>query len=257
MENEPQSPPTKTPLRWYQYRLRTLLIVMTVLAAWMAFVSHRARQQKLAVDRIKALGGTLWYDYQKLKGKPWNHSDDKIPPPGPAWLRNFIGEDYFQTVVTVDLSKAAVTDDDLAVLENLTELEGLYLTDPNITGKGFAHLKTLKKLKGLGLWNTSIDDAGLANLEGLANLRQLCLDGTKITDAGTVHLQDLTQLEDWLGLTDTPITDRSLQYFKNFKKLQNLNLLRTNVTERGVRELKKALPNTIISYPRNGEDQAL
>ena len=59
MENETESLPPKSRLRWYQYRLRTLLIIMTVLAVWMAVISHRARQQKLAVEKIRALGGTV------------------------------------------------------------------------------------------------------------------------------------------------------------------------------------------------------
>ena len=48
-----------------------------------------------------------------------------------------------------------------------------------------------------------------------------------------VNLEGIVNLEDWLGLSDTQITDAAVKYFKNFTKLREINLLRTKVTERG------------------------
>jgi hypothetical protein len=56
----------KRGLRWHQYRLRTLLIVMTVLAAWLSIASYRARQQKFVVERIRAFGGRGDYGHQSI-----------------------------------------------------------------------------------------------------------------------------------------------------------------------------------------------
>jgi hypothetical protein len=257
MENEPESPPPKTPLRWYQYRLRTLLIIMTVFAAWMAWVSHRAQQQKIAVQMIRTLGGDIIYDYQKRKDKNIGDIDPEALPPGSVWLRNFIGEDYFQSVVQVSLTKTSVTDDDLAVLEKLPDLEILDLTETKITSKGLAHLEGMRRLKSLFLFKTFVDDGGLAHLENLTDLRVLSLECTKITDAGTVHLQKMTNLKEWFSLGYTPITNDSLKYFKNLKKLKELMLLGTKVTEQGVKDLKMTLPDTSIYYSQNGKDRVL
>jgi Leucine-rich repeat (LRR) protein len=215
MENETESTAPKTPLRWYQYRLRTLLIIMTVFAAYMAMISHRARQQKLAVEKIRALGGRLSYDYQKVKGMKFVKNSRAFPP-GPAWLRNLIGEDYFQTVVCIELGKTAVADDDLSVLECMPNLECLSLIETNITSNGLVHLKGLKRLELLSLENTAVDDSGLIYLKDLTNLRSLDLSHTQITDEGTKNLQKLINLEESLVLQNTNITDESLTNFRNF-----------------------------------------
>jgi hypothetical protein len=69
-------------------------------------------------------------------------------------------------------------------------------------------------------------------------------------------MQKLTNL-DWLELSGTQITDESLKYFKNFKKLIRLNVEKTRVTETDVKDLKKDLPQTEIIYTLNGEEQSL
>lgn len=255
--SEPSPRPAKAPLRWYQYRLRTFLVFLALCAVWLGMISRRARQQRTAVEKIKALGGTVVYDYAKARGGRWNEFDPKNSAAGPAWLRSFIGEDYFQTVVQVNLSKVKVSDDDLAILENLPDVESVDLSGTEISNDGLVHVEGMRKLKGLFLWKTLIDDRGLAHLRNLTDLRLLILDGTTVTDAGMENLQGLTNLEDWLGLTDTQMSDEGLKYFKGFKKLKEINLLRTKVTEHGAEELKSSLPNLRISYSQDGKDRTL
>jgi hypothetical protein len=242
MENEPESPSPKTRLRWYQYRLRTLLIIMTVFAAWMAWVSHHARQQKLAVAKIRAIHGKIIYDYQKTKGKNWDTIDRKALPPNPKWLRDWVGEDYFQTVVQIDLSQTSASDNDLAILKNIPNLESLTLNS-KISSKGLSYLQDMKNLKGLVHEGALIDDNGLGFLSNLTDLRVLSLDGLKITDAGIEKLQKLTKLE-MLFLMGSPITDASLKTIKKFKNLQFLGIVDdSQITKNGLSELKKELPN--------------
>ena len=70
------------------------------------------------------------------------------------------------------------------------------------------------------------------------------LDETRITDAGLVYLKGLTNLEVGLGLNHTAITDVGLEHLKDLKKLKQLSLRGTNVTDAGVRKLKLSLPQT-------------
>src|SRR5947209_16260330 len=74
--------------------------------------------QTAAVAAIKQLGGKLERD-RDAPGKP---------------------------VVGVNLNKTKVTDEGLANLEPLTELQELYLNDTAITDAGLMHLKRLKQL---------------------------------------------------------------------------------------------------------------
>jgi hypothetical protein len=248
MQNETESSPPKPRLRWYQYRLRTLLIIMTVLAVWMAWISHRARQQKMAVEKVRAFGGTLLYDYQTTPGPLGYRSDFNVLPPAPEWLRGFIGEDYFQKVLYIDLNKTHVNDDDLAILANLPDLEYLNLDQTKITNKGLVYLEGLKHLKILCLGNTPIDDRGLTQLKDLTDLRGLDLEFTNISDAGIINLQRLTTLEEFLSLENTQITDESLKYFKNLKKLKRLYIRFTRVSEKEIANLQNDLPKTIIIF---------
>ena len=87
--------------RWYQFTLRTLLIVMTLASvglSWFAVKLQQARRQRAAVEAIEKAGGWVEYDYE-LRTRPPSDAD----PPGPAWLRNLLGIDFFATVVEIRL----------------------------------------------------------------------------------------------------------------------------------------------------------
>jgi hypothetical protein len=253
MSNASEPPAPKPRLRWYQYRLRTLLIVMTLLAVWMAHISHRARQQKMAVEKVHRLGGTVEYDFRVTKNitTGFPSHDPQAKPPGPAWLRNFLGDDYFQTVVVLGLGgNKTVTDDDLALLSDMPDLKVLNLDETNITDDGLAYVKKLKKLEFLFLRRTSIGDRGLEQIKDITTLQLLVLSDTKVTDEGTKYLQNLN-LKSGLDLANTDVSDKSLQYFSKLKNLRNLSLADTNVTETGAEELRKELPNTTIIFKHN------
>src|SRR5438874_9763807 len=75
-------------LRWFQYRLRTVLLLVTVVAvllvAWRAYVEPY-RQQRQTVERIKELGGLV----------------DTVE--APTWARRILGSDL-QNVVLIDVA---------------------------------------------------------------------------------------------------------------------------------------------------------
>ena len=70
------------------------------------------------------------------------------------------------------------------------------------------------------------------------------LNGTDVTDGGLAHLKGLTKLK-VLQIIDTQITDAGLSHLKGMTKLQEL-WLPSRITDAGVAELKKALPNCKI-----------
>ena len=237
--------------RWFQFSLRTLLLLTAVFAFGMGMWSHRARQQKQAVTAILELGGSVYYDYHLENPDTPNVFDPKASPGAPKWLRAFVADEYFHTVVFVSLRDTTAADDDLQVLCELPRVENLDLTNTKITGAGLAHLRHLTGLKYLGLWQTQVDDAGLAHIAGLTKLQTLMLDNTKVTYEGMHQLQGLANIEEWLGLCHTGVTDQGLEHFRGFKKLRSLNLRGTGVTAAGVERLKRDLPNTDISFDRS------
>jgi len=180
-------PQTTTPVRrfnwrWlFQFRLRTLLILTTIIAVLLGCWSYKARQQREAVDALTKGGWMVEYDFQ---GRGL-----KQPPYCPVCLVNALGVDYFASVRGFHLYDALVTDADLERLASLTALRGIYLTRSRVTDARLAHLKGLTALQNLDLIGTQVSDDGLQHLKGLHALEILDVRGTQVTDAGVDRLQ--------------------------------------------------------------------
>jgi hypothetical protein len=256
--------------RWFSYSLRTLLVFVTIASAgfgWLGYKMRQAQRQKEAVEAIRKLKGTVEYDYHC----DVHYGVTKVPtPPGPAWLRKLLGDDFFANVYLVSfeqgvneaqlvhlegshqlrvlgLGNSQVTDAGLAHLQRLTRLKNLQTFQcTQVTDAGLVHLQGLSDLEWLELGGAQVTDAGLSRLEGLGHLNTLYLGETKITDAGLIHLQGLSELE-WLDLGGTQVTDAGLAHLQALTKLDYLKLRRTQVTDEGCKELQKALPNLRIN----------
>lgn len=77
-----------------------------------------------------------------------------------------------------------VDDDILPNLVHLTGLQELYISDARISNQGLALLRPLKELQRISIYHTAIDDQGLLNLALIAGLKWLTCSGTSITEDG-------------------------------------------------------------------------
>ena len=80
---------TATPnRRWYQFSLKTLLVVLTLLCVgpggYVAYEQSKARRQKAAVEAIEKIGGRISYD-PKVSQRP-------------NWLKSILGDDSFKAI---------------------------------------------------------------------------------------------------------------------------------------------------------------
>ncbi len=205
--------------KWrFQFSIRSLLVLMVVVAvacSWLAAARKRAEGQKVAIVK---LAGTVAYDYQFDALDKFNPG---ATPPGPAWLRELLGDDFFTTAISLNLDYTHVTDTDLEYLKGLPELRDLGLSGFYITDAGLEHLKGLTQLQSLRLASTPVTGIGLEHLKGLGGLKRLDLSRSRVTDPGLEHLKGLTQLQ-WLWLSGTKVSDA------------------------GVTGLRKALPNADV-----------
>ena len=210
---------TTTPKRrWFQFSLRSLLVVMTLLClgpgGYVAYEQGKAREKRGAVQAIEKLGGYLFYD-------------ESIPPRS-ALARLILGDETFGNVNGVDFNplktqNRQITDADLRHLRSFPRLNHLALKNcRQITPVGLRELAGRTNLQYLYLTDTPITDDALVHLAGLSNLKELSLPGTQITDAGLVHLTGLGSLE-------------------------FLYLYSTRVTPAGVEELHQAIPRCHIN----------
>ena len=85
-----QPAPSKPRRRWFQFSLRTLLVAVAVVAVRLALTANAARKQRAAVAAIEALGGSVRYEHEQ-------NSPSLEPLPGPKWLRELVGEEYFDS----------------------------------------------------------------------------------------------------------------------------------------------------------------
>lgn len=156
-----QRPPEKPRRNWFRILLRLVFfggISAAFLAAWL---SHLANEQKLAVDWITLNGGRVRYAYQYA---PNGSFDSAADLPGPRWLRELLGVDFFSAVVHVDLSRTGASDVEvLAALESLISLD--------ISNTFVTSLEPLSELKQLEYLN--ISGTQVATLSPLWELKRL------------------------------------------------------------------------------------
>ncbi|MGA2035645.1 MAG: hypothetical protein ABSG68_25635 [Thermoguttaceae bacterium] len=148
--------------RWFQYSVRTLLLLLFIPCICFGVKMERAGQQKAVIEEIENLGGLVWYDYQFNVDDIPNAEDAQ--PPGPPELRWLLGDDFFTTVTKLDLTQTEINDAGLKRLEGLTGLQSLSLGD-RVTDAGLEHLKGLTQLHALNLQATKVTDAGIQGLQ--------------------------------------------------------------------------------------------
>jgi Leucine Rich repeat len=222
--SEQQEIPTRK-RRWFQFSLRALMIAVTLLCVAMSVVSSQASRQRRAVERIKAVHGIVDYGYQ-LDAELRPRTDDPAAP-GPDWLRNLIGIDYFATATAVRVNLGS--DELLAAAGELPHLRLLQVACiSNVSDRGLEHIEGLAELETLYLASNTITNAGLEQLKGMTHLHSLYLRGTgmAVTDAGLTPIKGLTQL-------------------------RTLSLVGTHVSAAGVKDLVKALPNCKVDQPKS------
>jgi internalin A len=200
--------------------LRSAMLLVLLSGMWMGWRVNRANDQRRAVAAIQRARGSISYDYQFSVSKGYRRPSAR--PSAPAWLRKWLGDEFFQEVTSVQFINRPLTDDDLAPLASLDRLEEFHISGAPITDAGLKHLANLKELRILSLWETpGITDAGLAYLSALTKLQHLNLYRCEITDAGLVHLRTMDNLET-LDIAKTGVTGPGLSHLGRMSKLKKL-----------------------------------
>ena len=196
-------------VRCARYSLRTVFLVLTVCGIGLGWRVREVREQRDAVQAIRAHAAQALYDYQEEpRGSAYFNTE--LRPPVSGRLIATVGEDFFFTVTGVSLAfgefpaggagnegscaevlrrVAALprlrmlilhecnrTDDDMRLLRGLTNLERLTIPDASrVTDAGIGCLAELTKLKRLDLVNYRTTDEGLRCLGRLTSLEDLAL----------------------------------------------------------------------------------
>jgi len=185
-----------------------LTLLVCVPAGWRVALAHNRAKKRAGIRAIENMGG--------LTGT--NEGPTSLIPT--VW-RCLSGWRYGDTVTRVDLSDCPITDNDLDVFAELSDLE-----EADLSGTG-------------------VTDAGIGSLTGHDYLRKIHLRGTAISDS---CMRTISKMPiEYLDIDDTNITDHGLESIAGLISLRKLTIRGTRVTEEGIRRLKTALPDLEVA----------
>lgn len=231
--------------RWKQFSLGTAFIFLTLLCVLFGPWSDGAHRQRKAVAAISRLGGSVAY-----RGEVWH--DFRPESWIPKWLKNFIGRDFFDPVTIVYLSSEEFRDSDLICLEDLPDVEEIWIPK-SITDAGLNHLRGMMKLEQVHLRGPGFTDAGLRKLGALSRLRSFTSKNAKFSDEALRELSRHSRLKTLHLYSDEyqpAITDAGIEHLRKLKNLEWLILDAQRISKRAAEGLQRALPQCdVCIYP--------
>jgi hypothetical protein len=220
---------------------------MLAVGITIGWIAETAKRQQRAVQNVRELGGTIGYEYEGpfvdlTPGRlsfifaPKNSAihglvGPALPEPAPGWLIGCLGIDFFDEVVSVDLSKREV---DLLQVRKFRSLRRLNLNRARWL-TNIEPLKTLTDLEWLELFGTQVSD--LTPIGELKKLKVLNIQDTNVETIETIEA--LAQLRS-LDLSDTAVKDFAT--LKSFRELLMLSVANTRFSDvellQGLTELR-------------------
>jgi hypothetical protein len=133
----------------------------------------------------------------------------------------------FTTIKNLTISGKTITDDTLALLTGLVELEQLSTDGISLTDAGYKHFAAFQKLKSLAFFHPAFRSkdftgSGLMSLKALPKLERLTFAGSTAGDVAMEAIGQLTQLKEFR----TWHTAQTQAGNANLVKLMNLTALR-------------------------------
>ncbi|MCY2995297.1 MAG: hypothetical protein NTY19_46660 [Planctomycetota bacterium] len=159
--------------RWFQYSLRTLLLLMLLFGVGLGWFAREVRQSRAYRQAVMAA------DIARMEAEKQRMAAEQ--------------QGMVAAVAQMEAERAArktvAEKAELEIQQLSGRVTGLDLSSTKVTDAGLIHLEGLTQLQTLNLGSTSITDAGLAHLKGLTKLQELDLSSTKVTDAGVAELK--------------------------------------------------------------------
>ncbi len=251
---------THTPKRrWFQFRLRAMLVAMTIIACgcgWFAYRLQKAQRQHIARMQLATQAEFEFYTLESVyETDAWTLASELHEP---TTLKKLLGKDFFpvEDVLTVfqltdpnaDLSalgelncvrglvftsSSNVSDAHLAPVQQLTQLQYFSLESPLVTSQGLSHLANLRHLEFLEFCATAAKPDGMVFLRNLTELKILDLSHTNVGSRGLENIAGMKLLR-ILKLNDADIGDDGLVYLPGHDCLRDLELCSNQITDAGL-----------------------
>lgn len=212
--------------------------LMVGLLAWRLWHNEKRR---LLMETLERGGAFVAYEYQ-LKPLPSGVAADPDQPPGPGWLREILGQDFFAGEAFVWVPNPSSLSSEQLVFP-LWHVRQLRLSSAQLNEVDLRRLRWLKGLEALSLEGTEATDEHLRLIAKFQGLRELILNRTKVTDRGLAYLKGLKHLEVLeVDQGDHPrITDAGARHLEDLTQLRFLRLSADRLSEEAVERLYRAL----------------
>ena len=156
--------------------------------------------------------------------------------------------DVRDQLVSLNLSKMPVTDDDLKTVAKFTKLENLNLNNTEITGDGLKYLTGLPNLRSLSVSGTRVSKQHLTGIADASKLEEVFIWNTSVSAADVENLN-----------RDFPRVRWNVGFIPDEKEVLKLNapLVKNKgqVLDREEKvNLRHNLPGTLIRYTLDGTD---
>ena len=231
--------------RLLRFNLRTMLLIILLVSAWLAWHLDRAKQQKRAVDAVIKAGGRVSYDFQ-FDGDPVHtFFRENTESPYPEFMLDSLGYDFFHSVVGVVLAgdQERIKNRRLSTewakhLAGLKNLRFACIKGSQIDDEVLKRLGKLKHLTSVRAWGVySISDEGIKDLLKSRKIEIVSFTNTSLTDESLKHLSKLPKIEE-IELQGN-FSDEGLKYLRGRTELKLLNVFmsKERITNRGLREL--------------------
>jgi len=155
----------------FRLSLAVAMVGIALIAVCLAPIVNRARRQKEATALVLRAGGQIGYEHNYSVAQGSFVSGDPEPP-GPRWLRNLVGAEYFQTVNYVNVSShwgRYPNIDGFEFLDDLPSVRRLDVEFITIPAAWLVHVRPLR-LTAFYAKGSTLDDDGLAQLSGMIDI---------------------------------------------------------------------------------------
>jgi len=196
------------------------------------FVIFQANQAYFKEPRQLRLMPPNSFDAIQLKLMSMDDSEDELCDQALANISHLKG------IRVVLLDKSEVTDAGMKHLAELPNLEYISAFLTPLRGTFLKDLRACKKLQAMSLDSDGLKDEEFKYLPGFPNLQILQLSRANVNNQGMKYIGGCQKLR-WLDIGKNPaVTDESIQYLKQLKSLEQLEVQGTSITPAGLLQLK-------------------
>jgi hypothetical protein len=267
----PETCPPRRNRRWFQFRLRTLMLAVTAVAIVCGLFVSPAMRQRRIVHEINANGGQVYYDHEpqfflarwpeenwfdRTFGFDFRHTATGVRPGYESSNGNLRRATELPHLESIDLSNSDVHDSDLSEISGLSGLKELDINllgfefsmgilhqaeqrDPHLTPASMRYLDGLTKMEKLSLESRScMTDDQMKYLAKMTSLRVLDLRGTSVTAVGLAQLKCQPTLQELDVWACRDIDDAAMNLISDFKSLRALRIGLSKVTDKGLAKIE-------------------